>query len=66
MAMADRNAAQEITEAMISHSGLRKIEFIGSMEVGKLTASTAAKYLTPVILELVDQSPAIILNDADH
>lgn len=65
MVMADRSRAAEITEVLISHPGLRKIEFIGSMEVGKLIATTAAKYLKPIILELGDQSPAIILDDAD-
>ncbi|OQV06557.1 hypothetical protein CLAIMM_11107 [Cladophialophora immunda] len=60
-----RTDAPAATEAIISHPLLRKIEFIGSPHVGKIIGSVAAKYLKPVLMELGDQSPAIILEDAD-
>lgn len=63
--MADRPAGAEITETVIAHHALRKVEFIGSAGVGRIIASVAAKHLKPVLLELGDQSPAIVLDDAD-
>lgn len=60
-----RKDAAQITEAVISHPALRKIEFIGSASVGKISGSVAARYLKPMLMELGDQSPAIVLDDAD-
>lgn len=60
-----RADAAAVTEAMIRHPALRKVEFIGSAAVGKLIGGMAAKYLKPVFMELGDQSPAIVLDDAD-
>ncbi|KAM0804924.1 Aldehyde/histidinol dehydrogenase [Usnea florida] len=65
MIMADRPAGAVITEAVIAHESLRKIEFIGSVTVGKILGGVAAKHLKPIIMELGDQSPAIVLDDAD-
>lgn len=63
--MADRSAGPAITETIISHPSLAKIEFIGSAPVGKAIGAVAAKYLKPVVMELGDQSPLIVLDDAD-
>lgn len=63
--MADRAAGPAITETIISHPSLAKIEFIGSAPVGKAIGALAAKYLKPVVMELGDQSPLIVLSDAD-
>ncbi|RSL57602.1 hypothetical protein CEP54_008191 [Fusarium duplospermum] len=63
--VSSRGTAAEITEAVISHPHLRKIEFIGSPAVGKAIGAMAAKYLKPTIMELGDQSPLIVLEDAD-
>lgn len=41
-----------------------KIFFTGSVSVGKIVMETAAKHLTPVILELGGKSPCIVHNDA--
>ncbi|KAJ9639105.1 hypothetical protein H2204_004013 [Knufia peltigerae] len=60
-----RKDAAAVTEALIAHQAIRKVEFIGSAAVGKIIGSVAAKYLKPVLMELGDQSPAIILEDAD-
>ncbi|KAG2419396.1 hypothetical protein HFD88_004192 [Aspergillus terreus] len=65
MITADRPAAAEITETVIAHRALRKIEFIGSAAVGRIIGSLAARHLKPVFMELGDQSPAIVLGDAD-
>jgi acyl-CoA reductase-like NAD-dependent aldehyde dehydrogenase len=63
--MADRSAGPQVTEAVIAHPALRKIEFIGSATVGKVIGAMAAKHLKPILMELGDQSPAIVLDDAD-
>ena len=60
-----RSDAAAVTETIISHPALRKIEFIGSAAVGRIVGSVAAKHLKPVLMELGDQSPAIVLDDAD-
>ena len=60
-----RQDAAPVTEAIISHHALRKIEFIGSSNVGRIIGSVAAKHLKPILMELGDQSPAIVLEDAD-
>lgn len=65
MIMADRPAAAEITEAVIAHPALRKIEFIGSAAVGRSIGMVAARHLKPIVMELGDQSPAIVLDDAN-
>ena len=41
------------------------IVFTGSPEKGKLIAAAAAKYLTPVVLELGGKNPVIVDSDAD-
>jgi acyl-CoA reductase-like NAD-dependent aldehyde dehydrogenase len=60
-----RKDAGAVTEALIAHQGIRKVEFIGSAAVGKIIGGLAAKYLKPILMELGDQSPCIILEDAD-
>ena len=42
-----------------------KIMFTGSVATGKRVAETAAKYLTPVVLELGGKDPMIVLEDAN-
>ena len=63
--MADRAAGPEITETIIAHPSIRKVEFIGSAAVGRIIGSVSAKHLKPILMELGDQSPAIVLDDAD-
>jgi acyl-CoA reductase-like NAD-dependent aldehyde dehydrogenase len=60
-----REDAAEVTETLIAHDAIRKIEFIGSAEVGKRIMGIAAKYLKPVLMELGGKCPAIVLEDAD-
>ncbi|SPO29386.1 related to aldehyde dehydrogenase [Ustilago trichophora] len=61
----DPQHAAEVTEALISHPRVRKINFTGSTRVGRIIASTAAKHLKPVVLELGGKAPFIVLEDAD-
>jgi succinate-semialdehyde dehydrogenase/glutarate-semialdehyde dehydrogenase len=51
--------------ALIDAGGLNKIMFTGSVATGKRVAEAAAKYLTPVVLELGGKDPMIVLADAD-
>ena len=60
-----REDAAEVTEAVIADRNIRKVEFIGSADVGRIIGATAAKYLKPVLMELGGKCPAIVLDDAD-
>lgn len=60
-----REDAGPITETIISHPAIRKIDFIGSAAVGKVIGQLAAKNLKPVLMELGGKCPAIVLDDAD-
>lgn len=62
---ASRDKAAQVTEALVGHPAIRKIEFIGSANVGRIVAQVAAKYLKPIFMELGDQSPLIVCDDAD-
>jgi len=57
--------AAEVTTALIAHPAVRKINFTGSTQVGSIVASTAGKYVKPVLLELGGKASAIVLDDAD-
>ncbi len=60
-----REDASSVTEAIISHPAIRKVEFIGSAAVGSLVAQTCARHLTPILLELGGKAPAIVCRDAN-
>src|SRR5436853_3377974 len=51
--------------ALAAHSGIDKIAFTGSTEVGKLIAHAAADNLTQVSLELGGKAPNIVFADAN-
>lgn len=57
--------AAAITNALIAHPAVRKVNFTGSTMVGSIIASTAGKYIKPVLLELGGKASAIVLDDAD-
>jgi acyl-CoA reductase-like NAD-dependent aldehyde dehydrogenase len=52
------------TGAALVGSGVDKIMFTGSVATGKRVAEAAAKYLTPVVLELGGKDPMLVLDDA--
>jgi acyl-CoA reductase-like NAD-dependent aldehyde dehydrogenase len=60
-----REDAASVTETLIAHDAIRKVEFIGSAAVGRIIGQLAAKYLKPVIMELGGKCPAIVLDDAE-
>ncbi|KAF2024160.1 salicylaldehyde dehydrogenase [Setomelanomma holmii] len=60
-----REDAAAVTEELIAHEAIRKVEFIGSAAVGRIIGQLAAKHLKPVLLELGGKCPAIVLDDAD-
>jgi acyl-CoA reductase-like NAD-dependent aldehyde dehydrogenase len=62
---AARKDAAVVTEALISHPGIRKVEFIGSASVGRIIGQVASKHLKPILMELGGKSPAIVLKDAN-
>ncbi|HKR00607.1 MAG TPA: aldehyde dehydrogenase family protein [Pyrinomonadaceae bacterium] len=53
------------TGSALVNAGCDKIMFTGSVATGKLVAESAAKTLTPVVLELGGKDPMIVLEDAD-
>ncbi|GAA6018938.1 hypothetical protein JCM10207_009207 [Rhodosporidiobolus poonsookiae] len=57
--------APAVTEALIAHDAIRKVNFTGSTRVGAIVAQTCGKYLKPVVLELGGKAPAIVCEDAD-
>ncbi|KAK5952189.1 hypothetical protein OHC33_006662 [Knufia fluminis] len=60
-----REDAAAVTETIIAHKAIRKVEFIGSQAVGRSIGSLCGKYLKPVLMELGGKGPAIVLDDAD-
>src|SRR6266850_4587206 len=53
------------TGAALVGAGVDKIMFTGSVATGKRVAEAAAKYLTPVVLELGGKDAMIVLDDAN-
>ena len=51
--------------ALAAHTGIDKIAFTGSTEVGRMIVKAAANDLKKVSLELGGKSPNIVLSDAD-
>jgi len=56
---------EEAGAALAAHPGVRHISFTGSVAVGALIQSAAAKNAVPVTLELGGKSPQIVFADAD-
>ncbi len=57
--------APDVVEAMIAHPAVRRVNFTGSTEVGRIIAQACATHLTPVLLELGGKAPLVVLADAD-
>ena len=53
------------TGAALVEAGVDKIMFTGSVATGKRVAESAARRLTPVVLELGGKDPMIVFEDAD-
>lgn len=66
----DQEAIQVVTggpqeTTMILEKKFNHIFYTGSNTVGKIVAKAASKYLTPVVLELGGQAPAVVTKSAD-
>jgi benzaldehyde dehydrogenase (NAD) len=61
----DIKDAGTVSEAVIAHPAVKRVNFTGSTRVGKLLAQVAAKYLKPILLELGGKAPLVVLEDAD-
>lgn len=55
----------QIGDALTGHPLVRRVNFTGSVRVGRLVMRSAAKHLTPVTLELGGNDAALILQDAE-
>ncbi|KAJ2978461.1 hypothetical protein NUW58_g7487 [Xylaria curta] len=57
--------APAVTEALIAHPHVKKINFTGSTAVGRIIGKLAGQHLKPVVLELGGKAPAIVWEDAN-
>ena len=57
--------AGPIGAALIEHPAVRRLNFTGSSQVGRLIAEAAGRQLKRVVLELGGHNPLIVLGDAD-
>lgn len=55
-----------VADHLTSHPGVAHVTFIGSRPVAHLVAASAAKSLTPCVLELGGKDPAIVLDGTPH
>lgn len=58
-------SAAEITNALVSHPLIKKINFTGSTRVGRIISSLAGKHLKPLLMELGGKASAIVMPDAN-
>ncbi len=58
------NGGRDVAEELLEHK-FDKIFYTGNSAVGRVVMQKAAKYLTPVCLELGGKTPAIVLKDAN-
>lgn len=57
--------AADVVGALIDHPAVRRINFTGSTQVGRIIAERAARQLKPALLELGGKAPFVVLDDAD-
>lgn len=60
-----RETAASVTETLIAHKHMKKINFTGSTSVGRIIGRLSGQHLKPVLLELGGKAPAIVWEDAD-
>lgn len=57
--------APELTKTIVEHPAIKKINFTGSTNVGRIISRLAGENLKPILLELGGKAPAIVCGDAD-
>lgn len=57
--------APAVVEAMIAHPAVRRVNFTGSTQVGRVIGRLCGEHLTPCVLELGGKAPFVVLDDAD-
>jgi len=57
--------AGDVVGALIDHPAVKRINFTGSTNVGRIIAKRAAENLKPCILELGGKAPLLVLEDAN-
>lgn len=57
--------AASVTETLVAHPAVRKINFTGSTAVGRILGKLAGEHLKPLLLELGGKASAIVWSDAD-
>lgn len=57
--------AGDVVGALIDHPAVKRINFTGSTNVGRIIARRAAENLKPCVLELGGKAPLLVLEDAD-
>ena len=57
--------AAQVVERLIAHPAVRRVNFTGSTQVGRIIAQQCALHLKPVLLELGGKNPIVVLDDAD-
>ncbi|KAI6371104.1 hypothetical protein MCOR25_004038 [Pyricularia grisea] len=60
-----RETAPAVTETLIAHKHMKKINFTGSTSVGRIIGRLSGEHLKPLLLELGGKAPAIVWEDAD-
>lgn len=58
-------AAMQMGDALVGHPLVRKVNFTGSVNIGRRVMGIAAQNITPVTLELGGNDAAIVLEDAE-
>ncbi|KAI0473673.1 aldehyde dehydrogenase domain-containing protein [Xylariaceae sp. FL0804] len=61
----DAAHAPAVTEYIIAHPQVKKLNFTGSTAVGSILAKLAGQYLKPCVMELGGKAPAIVWEDAN-
>lgn len=57
--------AAAVTNTLIAHPAVKKINFTGSSKVGAILSAEAGRHLKPVLMELGGKANAVVLADAD-
>lgn len=61
----ERRDAPQVVEALIADPRVRRVNFTGSTQVGRIVGRLAGQHLKPALLELGGKNPAIVCDDAD-